>query len=133
MSDHIREIVIAIYDDSGEISSIRRCGENQADMQCSPGELWVEVDKNVSDETHYIDVSTSSHQPTPREPIYPSYSVDGLAVTFSSLPIGAVIGVAGQELIADGDDEVEFDVPGTYRIALSHPRYLGETLEVTVG
>ncbi|MDT8894170.1 hypothetical protein RSO41_05840 [Halomonas sp. I1] len=132
MTDRIREITIAIYQEgSPEILSTCQCGENQADMQCGEGESWVEVDESVSDDTHYIDID--QRVAVARSAFDPQCSVGDLVVHFIGLPADTVIGAMGQELIADGDDEVEFDVPGTYRIALSHPRYLDETVEVTVG
>lgn len=102
-----------------------------ADGQCGPGESWIEVPAEVDGKTHYIDVE--QRRAVEREPFEPQLSVDHQAVSIIGLPAGTVISVLGHEVIADGDDEIAFDVPGTYRIDLSHPHYLDDSLEVTVG
>lgn len=113
-------------------TSRKRLGlpRSYADEQCGDGESWTEVSSDVDGATHYIDVETL--QAVGRKRLAPQYSIDGLTVRFACLPAGTVIGVAGQQVVADGDDEVEVDVPGTYRIALSHPHYLDDVVEVTL-
>ncbi len=101
------------------------------DDQCSDGESWVEVSGDVDGETHYIDLD--QRVAVARSAFNPEYSINGLVVRFDWLPGGTVIGAMRQTMKSDGDDEIEFDVPGTYRIGLHHPHYRDEVMEVTVG
>lgn len=117
----------ADYEDNGEIFCI---------VEGEPGAIdtsrLIEVGENVSDETHYIDMSQAIYFARRRHTFDTSHSIDGLTVTFSNLPPGTIVQVQGHEMLSDGDDSIEFDVPGTYAVALQHHQYLDETVEVTV-
>ncbi|MFM9270960.1 hypothetical protein ACJ7V3_11945 [Halomonas elongata] len=118
----------ADYQDSGEIFCI---------VEGEPGAIdtagLIEVGEGVSDETHYIDMSQSIFFARRRHAFDTSYSVNDLAVMFSDLPLGTLVRVQGNELVAeDGVAEIEFDVPGTYSIELTHFQYMDKILEVTV-
>ncbi len=117
----------ADYEGNGEIFCI---------VEGDPGAIdtsrLIEVGENVSDETHYIDMSQAIYFARKRHTFDTSHSIDGLTVTFSNLPPGTIVQVQGHEMLSDGDDSIEFDVPGTYAVALQHHQYLDETVEVTV-
>ncbi|MGQ0335680.1 hypothetical protein [Halomonas elongata] len=117
----------ADYADNGEIFCIV-----EGDPEVIDVSGLIEVGEGVSDETHYIDVAQAIYFARRRHTFDTSHSIDGLTVTFSHLPKGTTVQVQGHEMLTDGDDSIEFDVPGTYAVELQHHQYLDETVEVTV-
>ncbi|MBW5800682.1 hypothetical protein [Halomonas elongata] len=117
----------ADYADNGEIFCI---------VEGDPGVIdvsrLIEVGEGVSDETHYIDMSQAIYFARKRHTFDTSHSIDGLTVMFSHLPKGTTVRIQGQEMLTDGDDSIEFDVPGTYAVGLEHFQYMDEVVEVTV-
>ena len=88
--------------------------------------------EEVSDTTHYVDVSTGEIMP--KRPLQTHMRIDDMTVTLEELPAGVTI--ATNNMTAVSDDEalvITYDVPGTYEISLrGHVEYLDQTLEVTV-
>lgn len=117
----------AEYESTGEIFCIVEGGPGDIDTS-----RLIEVGEDVSDETHYIDMSQEIYFPQKRHTFDTTHSVDGLTVTFSSLPEGTTVQVKDHEMVTDGDDSIEFDVPGVFLIKLRHPHYMSETVEVTI-
>lgn len=120
----------AHYSPSGAISFIFDGRESDCRLN---GDTYIPCEYGVLDTTHYVDVSGA---PVIREkrPLDTAMEQAGLEVTFTALPPGLTLKVGELQVITDGDDVVEFDVPGTYTIELSGlVEYLDETLEVTVG
>lgn len=126
-------MTVVVFDArTGAIRRVVECSASMAEHQAATGEASVIVssDTHVDDERHYIDLQDRSV--AKRRTFEVSHAIRGLSVTLGSLPGGTLVRVLGEEMVADGDDEIEFDVPGTYLIELSHPHYLDDVLEVTV-
>lgn len=126
--------VIVFDPDTDRILRVVECSASVPTNQALEGEKCLVVDDEtlVDDELHYVDSAGDGPRIVTRSSFDTAHTIDGLSVTWSSLPVGTVIRVMGQTMVADGDDETEFDVPGTYRIELFHPHYLDDVLEVTV-
>jgi hypothetical protein len=120
----------AHYLPSGAISSIFDGRESDCRLN---GDTYIPCEHGVLDTTHYVELSGD---PTimKKRPLDTARKEVGLEVTFTALPPGLTLRVGELQVITDGDDVVEFDVPGTYTIELSGlVEYLDEALEVTVG
>lgn len=125
-----------IYSTStGEIDRSIDCPSEVIDLQPGEGEDFLLVSRG-NDETHlnYVDVSADPPTLKARAALDTVHTVDDLTITFHALPAGLTLRVDGAEMLTDGDDAVEFELPGTYAIELfgSAP-HLDEILEVTVG
>lgn len=115
----------AVVDSAGRIRSIRS-GPYQ----------YVPCDETVGDDTHFVSFGDDGPEFRERQPLDYSSSVDGLTLLLSGLPEGAVVSVAGGEVVADtsGIVEVEFDIPGDQHVLIRAPlAYRDEELEVTIG
>lgn len=122
--------------ESGRMHSVITADETQIrEAPIEEGMARIELD---GDEFHgdidgvFVDTNTGDIRE--RISVDMAHSIEGLSVTFHALPSGLILRVGGEEMIADGDDTVEFDAPGTYEIQLyPPPQYRDEVLEVTVG
>lgn len=68
--------------------------------------------------------------------VYPlTLEVAGLTATLHALPVGAVITVGADTIVADSEPtELMFDAPGEYSVRITGPvAYFPDTLEVTIG
>lgn len=117
----------ADYEKNGEIFCIVEGAPRFLDT-----ENLLEVGDEVSDETHYVDVTQTPHVARERHRFDTRHDINDLAVSFQNLPRGTTIRVKGREIISDGDDAVGFDLPGTYVIELEHFQYMSEVVEVTL-
>lgn len=118
----------ASYESNGEIFCI---------VECEPGAVdvsgMIEVSPEVSDDTHYIDMSQTVYHARERRKFDITPHVDDLTVTLANVPNETVVSVEGSDMdVSDGVAEIEFDVPGIYAIELRHVQYLDKTLEVTL-
>lgn len=70
----------------------------------------------------------------PKSPLDLSYSVNGLSVVFTALPVGAIVEVQSQLITVDADPtEITFDIGGVYKFnIIQAPLHQDETVEVTV-
>tara|TARA_R110001583_G_scaffold28600_1_gene101181 strand:+ start:2233 stop:2574 length:342 start_codon:yes stop_codon:yes gene_type:complete len=95
--------------------------------------LYAPCTEEVSDVTHYLEVSSGDIKP--KKSLITQCVVAGLSATFDGLPSGLKVQTNGFLTVTDTDPlEIHYDVPGTYEIRLrGHVEYLDETLEVTVG
>ncbi|MGM0858668.1 MAG: hypothetical protein ACQEW0_16545 [Pseudomonadota bacterium] len=98
------------------------------------GHPYLEVDDSVGDDSHYVDLSSSSPKVRAKESLDTSHTVNGLSVDFEGLPPGTKVEVEGRALIADGkDDGIEFETPGTYFFDFSPPpMFLPTHMEVVI-
>lgn len=112
----------AVYDDSGFIKQL-----------ISTLNHYVEVGDEVSDDTHYVDITT--HAVEAKQLLNPETTVDGLVATLTGLPKGLNVETNNLGTVTDDSPLViEYDVPGTFVISLSgRVDYLSCELEVTVG
>ncbi|WP_163557590.1 hypothetical protein [Halomonas sp. NO4] len=116
------------------IVTLPKGSDKEAEGNCLDGERFIAVDvSSFDDTTHYVDLSGDEPVVKERESLDTTHTIAGLEVTFQALPSGTEIEVNRQTMIADGDDVIEFDLPGTYSISLAGPpAYRDEELEVTV-
>lgn len=101
------------------------------------GARYIEVPEgsDISDDTHYVDVTTTPNEIREREEIPYDLKVEGLVVTLTGLPTGLAVSTNKLSTITDNEPLlIEYDVPGTYLITLSgRVNYLDHETEVTVG
>lgn len=95
--------------------------------------LYIECDETVSDDTHYIDVSTGEIKE--KLTLTLNKTIEGLTVTIFGLPAGLTAATNSMETVTDGEPlVVEYDIPGNYTITLTgRVEYMDHELEVTVG
>lgn len=89
--------------------------------------------EDVSDTTHYVDVSTGEIMP--KRSLETPMWIDDMTVTLEELPAGVAVTTNNMTAVSDHEPlAITYDVPGTYEITLKgHVEYLDQTLEVTVG
>ncbi|QPI65942.1 hypothetical protein [Vreelandella venusta] len=101
------------------------------------GARYIEVPEgsDISDDSHYVDVTTTPNEIRKREEISFGLKIEGLVVTLTGLPVGLTVSTNKLSTVTDNEPLlIEYDVPGTYRIALSgRVNCLDRELEVTVG
>lgn len=124
---------VAQYDESGRITGIaimpskHPLGVGHLELTSEQG--------NVSDETHYAGLTTSPHTIREKVKLPLTHTIEGLEVSFPSLPKGTEILLEDVSVTADDAGvQLDFDIPGTYHLSFDPPpKYTMETLEVTVG
>lgn len=86
------------------------------------------------DRLEYVDLSDPDNPVIRvRQPFAETLTVAGQVITLSSLPIPCTVIVdRTRYAVDDGEIEIEFALPGKYRIRLEHPHYLTKTLEVNL-
>lgn len=96
---------------------------------------YLSAGEDVSDEIHFVDLSSTPPSIVNKQVLDVGTSVTGSSVTLTGLPDGTLVSTEGLEGFPDnGELEIEFDIPGVYRIELfPPPQYLGTSLEVTIG
>lgn len=119
----------AVYDSFGHIKETL----SLPDFYEAPSNSIEVTDGHMLDLEYYVDVESKAL--VKKTTIDSSYVISGLVVLLSSLPPNSSVYVDDLEIISDDDGvEIEFDVPGTYKIRIKPPQqYKTEVLEVTVG
>lgn len=86
----------------------------------------------IDPNAHFVDVGWPDLPVVlPKRTFAETLSVDGQVATLSSLPIPCTVTVdRDRYAVADGEIEIEFALPGKYRLRLEAMHYLTKTLEV---
>lgn len=96
----------------------------------------IDVSHEVDAGNYYVDVTTSPHGVKFKKVLKTPYVVDGLTVSFTSLPADTHVYIEGMTTSVgdEGDLEIDFDLPGAYRFLFTcEPMYGEEHVEVVVG
>ncbi|MDF3917530.1 hypothetical protein P3W43_01530 [Salinicola salarius] len=111
----------AVVEENGFISAIHQTPDR-----------YVEATADIRDDTHYFDLDSETIQPKATPDI--QASVDGLVVTLTGVPVGAIIAVNGISDTADAETfEIDLEAPGAYQIRVyGVPAYREQTLTVEV-
>lgn len=124
-----------VYDNEGRVTEVRTAPKPYLE-QIMEGYDWVEVyDTTKDDVNSFVDLSSGEPKVKDRHPFTVDIHVEGLKVVMSGIPVGSKVEVMQNQVVSDEEDlEIEFDSPGTYVVEIfPPPKYLDETLEVTVG
>lgn len=103
---------------SGKISSVIRTDASFAELL---PEHCLMDDTDIDLDLHYIDL-TDPDNPTPAErPTSPVTRTDASAplstsLTLHDVPEGSILWINGERYDAEGEVELEFPLPGTYRL-----------------
>lgn len=123
-----------VYDESGAIiEEVTAYDLDQLEKQVGAGSALYDVGA-VSYKTHYVDIADDLAIKE-RAPLDINSQLDSLTVSITGVPSGSRVEVGIDSLEADGGvTEIEFDIPGTYKISIFPPaQFLDTELEVTVG
>lgn len=106
----------AVYDpDTGLIKQLVQCVAEF--MLCGPGEKFIEVPSQTDPGLWYV-----QHGKLVKRPVMSAVQV---GTVISGVPKGAQVLIEGQRYTADGSPiELEFPLPGTYRIHVQCWPYL---------
>lgn len=97
------------------------------------GNLFLETEPPVSDETHFVDVTRSPHAIMEKSDLSVSVETEGLEASLSGLPQGLHCSAEGVTFITDDENIISFSLPGTYRIEIDGGlRHKSKTLEVSI-
>lgn len=131
------ETKCAVYNAvTGAIFQVVECPAGDIALQAGEGQETLELGEgaSINDESHYIALQGGRPQVRERASLDSTYVVEGLRVIFNALPPGLTVVVEDQFLVTDGiEDSVEFEKPGTYRLALRGlSAFQSQKLEVVI-
>lgn len=118
----------AMYNKIGAILCISWALDELVDRMVAEGDKIIVFDpaSNVSDLTHFVDLSTMTLQP--KATMSPAVS----SLTVSNLPVPCTASIHGKTYqVKDGSIEIDADFPGPYEITLRAVGHLD--CKVTVG